>query len=177
LTSALKPNIPSRHRVLIGVLKQVGMRPFRKLGLRLARIKTIRRAIDERVDLSPFKAKPSARLMIGVGLIGLSMLLGWPLIGVMGSLAIYFREPLIAVIGGPAAYGLSWAVYGLGLLIAGREALYYMNVFNKWFARVVVEKMIGSPPLSPEEVSEEIPEELQEEIPENTKAEKDPASD
>ena len=134
----------------------LAMRPFRKLGLRLARIKTVRRAIDERVDLAPFKAKPSLRLLIGVGLIGLSMLLGWPLISVMGSLAIYFKEPLIAVIGGPAAYGLSWAVYGLGLLIAGREALYYMNVFNKWFARVMVEKMIGSPPISPEEAPEEI---------------------
>ena len=73
------------------------------------------------------------------------------------------------VIGGPAAYGLSWAVYGLGLLIAGREALYYMNVFNKWFARVMVEKMIGSPPISPEEAPEEIPEE--------TKGEKDSAAD
>lgn len=147
----------------------LAMRPFRKLGLRLARIKTVRRAIDERVDLAPFKAKPSLRLLIGVGLIGLSMLLGWPLISVMGSLAIYFKEPLIAVIGGPAAYGLSWAVYGLGLLIAGREALYYMNVFNKWFARVMVEKMIGSPPISPEEAPEEIPEE--------TKGEKDSAAD
>jgi hypothetical protein len=169
LTGVRKPNIPSWDSVFDGFQGYLAMRPFRKLGLRLARIETIRRAIDERADLAPFKAKPSLRLLIGVGLIGLSMLLGWPLISVMGSLAIYFAEPLIAVIGGPAAYGLSWAVYGLGLLIAGREALYYMNVFNKWFARVAVEKMIGSPPLSPEEVPAEAPEE--------TKAEKDPAAD
>jgi len=119
------------------------VRPFRRLGLRLARIKAIGRAIEERADLAPFKARPSARLLIGVGLIGLSMLLGWPLISALGGLAIYFSEPLIAVIGGPAAYGLSWAVYGVGLLVAGREALYYAGVFNRWLVRVLVEWMVG----------------------------------
>lgn len=123
------------------------MRPLRRLGLRLARIKAIERAIEQRADLAPFKAKPSARLLIGVGLIGLSMLLGWPLISALGGLAIYFSEPLLAVIGGPAAYGLSWAVYGVGLLVAGREALYYAGVFNRWLVRVLVEWMVGEPKL------------------------------
>jgi len=119
------------------------VRPFRRLGLRLARIGAVRRAIVERADLAPFKAKPSVRLLVGVGLIGLSMLLGWPLISALGGLAVYFSEPLIAVIGGPAAYGLSWAVYGLGLLVAGREALHYAGVFNRFLVRVLVEWMVG----------------------------------
>lgn len=123
------------------------MRPFRRLGLRIARIKAVERAIEQRADLSPFRAKPSARLLVGVGLIGLSMLLGWPLISALGALAIYFSEPLIAVIGGPVAYGLSWAVYGVGLLVAGREALYYAGVFNRWLVRVLVEWMVGEPKL------------------------------
>lgn len=119
------------------------MRPLRGLGLRLARIDAVRRAIEQRADLAPFKARPSPRLLVGVGLIGLSMLLGWPLISALGALAIYLSEPLVAVIGGPAAYGLSWAVYGLGLLVAGREALYYAGVFNRWLVRVLVEWMVG----------------------------------
>ncbi len=120
------------------------LRFFRKLGLRLARIGPVRWAIVERADLGPFRARPSARLLIGVGLIGLSMLLGWPLIGALGTLAIYLGEPLVAVIGGPAAYGLSWVVYGSGLLVAGREALYYAGVFNRWLLRVVVERLAGA---------------------------------
>ncbi len=119
------------------------MRPIRSLGLRLARIETVRRAIAERADLSPFKARPSFRLLLGVGLIGLSMLMGWPLIGFLGVLAIWSAEPLVAIVGGPAAYGLSWAVYGAGLLIAGREALYYAGVFNRWLVRVLVVWMTG----------------------------------
>jgi hypothetical protein len=129
------------------------------MGLRLARIKAVRRAIDERADLSAFRARPPARLMIGVGLIGLSMLLGWPLISALGALAIAWREPLIAVIGGPAAYGLSWAVYGLGLLIAGREALTYAGLFNRWLVRVLVERLIGRPPLPPDDSIQSITEE------------------
>lgn len=120
------------------------MRFFRKLGLRLARLQPVRRAIVERADLSPFRARPSARLLIGVGLIGLSMLLGWPLIGALGTLAITLGEPLVAVIGGPAAYGLSWVVYGIGLLVAGREALYYAGVFNRWLLRLGVERLAGA---------------------------------
>ena len=128
-----------------------------RFGLRLARIRAVRRAIDQRADLAPFKARPSARLVIGVGLIGLSMLLGWPLISALGALAIAWREPLIAVIGGPSAYALSWSVYGLGLLIAGRDALHYAAVFNRWLTRVLVEWLIGDAPLPPalEDVKDE----------------------
>jgi len=126
-------------------LEEGTLRPIRSLGLRLARIEAVRRAIAERADLSPFRARPSFRLLLGVGLIGLSMLLGWPLIGFLGVLAIWSAEPLVAIVGGPAAYGLSWAVYGAGLLIAGREALYYAGVFNRWCVRVVVIWMTGEP--------------------------------
>ncbi len=119
------------------------MRPIRSLGLRLARSQVARRAIAERADLSPFRARPSFRLMLGVGLIGLSMLMGWPLVGFLGAMAIWFAEPLVAIVGGPAAYGLSWAVFGVGLLVAGREALYYTGVFNRWLVRKLVVWMTG----------------------------------
>lgn len=133
------------------------MRPIRGIGLRLARIGYVRRAIVERADLSPFKARPSFRLVVGVGLIGLSMLLGWPAIALIGVIAVYFREPLIAAIGAPASYGLAWLVYGAGLWIAGREALYYAGVFNRWLIRVLVERLIGRPPADLTASSDENP--------------------
>ena len=123
------------------------MRPLRSLGLCLARIGYVRRAIAERADLGAFRGRPRPRLVLGVGLIGLSMLLGWPLITGLAAAAVWLKAPLVAAIGGPLAYGLSWAVYGLGLLIAGRAALTYANAFHCWLARVLVERLIGHPPL------------------------------
>lgn len=127
------------------------VRPIRKIGLLLARRAYIRKAILERADLKPFKARPSFKLVLGVSLIALSMLLAWPAITLIGLLAVYLKEPLLLAIGGPISYGLSWAVYGVGLLISGREAIYYMNVFNRWLLRVSVEAMIGKPPIEPGE--------------------------
>ena len=72
-----------------------------KIGLRLAQIGFVRSAIDEKADLSAFDHKPTVRIVLGVSMIGFSYLIGWPAISTLGGVALYFRRPWIAVIGGP----------------------------------------------------------------------------
>ncbi|MBN2495424.1 MAG: hypothetical protein JXR96_12590 [Deltaproteobacteria bacterium] len=106
----------------------------------------MQRAVDEHADLSMFRGRPAPRLLVGLGLLGLSMLLGWPAVALMAVLAVAFEEPLIGVVGGPAIYAFSWLIYGAGILVAGWEVLKYMHAFNRWSARRLVEWLVGEQP-------------------------------
>ena len=96
-------------------------------------------AIADRADLNAFKARPSLRSLLGVFLIAFSYVIGWPLVGALGTLAIIWKEPLIAVIGGPLAYGLSHVVFLMGMYLAGAK---YARIFFRWTARVAVEYLL-----------------------------------
>ncbi len=119
------------------------MRFLRKTGLWLARRAWINRAIAENADLEVFKHRPSARLFIGLGVLALSMLLGWPAVAALGAIGIYLEKPLIALVGGPVIYGISWVIYGLAFLIAGKDLLKYAKALNRWTARKLVQAMVG----------------------------------
>jgi hypothetical protein len=53
------------------------------------------------------------------------------------------RNAWVFFIGGPVVYAVSWGVWGLGMLVAGRDALRYTNLFSRWLVRRVVEWLIG----------------------------------
>ena len=112
-----------------------------KTALLLSKIKFIRNSILEGSDLSPFKEKPDLRVYTGIFLIGFSYIIGWPLISGLGIFSIYMKEPLIIVIGGPLAYGISHLVFWIGMYLAGAK---YAKIFSKWFVRVLIEKMVGN---------------------------------
>ncbi|MBI5501361.1 MAG: hypothetical protein HY907_14035 [Deltaproteobacteria bacterium] len=112
----------------------------RWLGKQLARTAYARRAIAEQADLSAFRKPPSGRLLAGLILIGSSFLIAWPLIAVFGALTVHYEEPLIILIGGPAAYAASWLVWSSGMLLAGAESTRHGNIFLKWLVRRLVEK-------------------------------------
>ena len=119
------------------------MRILRAIGRPFTRIPYVKRAILEGVDLEAFRKRPSAKLITGVALIAVSLLLGWPAVAVAGCVAVEQRNAWVFFIGGPAVYALSWAIWGLGLLIAGRDALRYANLLARWMVRRVVEGLIG----------------------------------
>jgi len=106
---------------------------------RIAGTPYARRAIEEKADLTAFKEKPTARILLGVFLIGFSYVIGWPAVSALAGLAVYFREPLVAVIGGPLAYGLSHLVFTVGMYLAGAK---YSAIFLRWATRVIMEKLI-----------------------------------
>lgn len=117
---------------------------FQRTGLWLSRTKYGARVLEERSDLSAFKRPVTVRLVVGVACIALSFLVGgWPTIALIGIVAGYLGEPLVFVIGGPGAYGLSWLIYLAGIYLAGKESIHYGNIFFRWCFRVLITKMIG----------------------------------
>ena len=106
---------------------------------RIARTDYVRSAINDKADLSAFREKPSARIIIGVSMICLSYIIGWPAISAAGALSIYLKKPMLIVIGGPLLYGLSHLVFLFGMYLAGVR---YTKIFLRWATRVTVEKLL-----------------------------------
>ena len=96
-----------------------------------------RGAVEEKADLGPFREKPTPRIIIGIFLMALSYLIGWPAVILFGVLAAWFGQPLIAIVGGPVIYGISHLVFYIGLYLAGAR---YTMVFLKWATRRFIEK-------------------------------------
>ncbi len=116
------------NRLTTSILKRIAQTDFARL------------AIEERADLSQFKQRPNARIIVGVSAIGVSYIIGWPAVGLLGTISIYLKEPLIVIIGGPLTYGLSHLVFIFGMYLAGAK---YTKIFLRWATRVAVEKFIG----------------------------------
>jgi len=100
----------------------------------------VRTAMEERADLSAFRQRPSVRIIVGISAIGVSYIIGWPAVGLLGAISIYLNEPLIVMIGGPLTYGLSHLVFIVGMYLAGAQ---YARIFLRWATRVAMEKLIG----------------------------------
>lgn len=99
----------------------------------------VRKAIEEKADLSAFKQKPSARILFGIFLIGFSYIIGWPAVSALAILAVYLQKPLVVIIGGPLIYVLSHLVFLAGMCLAGAK---YTGIFLRWATRVVMEKLM-----------------------------------
>ena len=107
---------------------------------RIAATAYVRSAIADKADLSAFKQKPSRRTVVGIAIIGLSYIIGWPAIGVLAAISAYLNRPLLVVIGGPLLYGLSHLVFTIGMVFAGTD---YARIFLRWATRVLVEKWMS----------------------------------
>ena len=106
---------------------------------RIAETNFVRSAMADKADLSAFKKKPTARVLLGLSTIGVSYLLGWPAIAALGAFSIYVDRPLLIVIGGPLLYGLSHLVFIGGMYLAGAK---YTRIFFRWATRVTMEKFM-----------------------------------
>ena len=112
---------------------------IKRLIKRIAEIRYVRRAMAEQADLSAFRKKPTPRAVTGIAAMAFSYIIGWPAISGLGILSLYLNEPLIFVIGGPVAYGLSHLVFILGMYLAGMA---YVHVFSRWLTRIGMEKLL-----------------------------------
>lgn len=123
-------------------LEGKGTRLRRFLGLWIASIPPGMRALQEKVDLSAFRERPSPRFLAGIGVMLFSYVLGWPMVGLFSFLAAYLKAPLL-LIGGPISYGISHIVWMLGIYLAGRQSLRYTELFLLWCLRRAVELLLG----------------------------------
>lgn len=111
----------------------------KKIASKLYTIEYVKKAVQEKADLGELKAKPTLRIWFGIFLMGFSYILGWPCVGMFGVLAIMWKEPLIAVIGGPAIYGISHLVFLAGFYLAGAR---YSVIILRWATRMAIEKAL-----------------------------------
>ena len=99
----------------------------------------VRKAIEDKADLSAFREKPSFRVLAGVFAIAFSYCLGWPMVGLMGIISLKTGNPWFTVIGGPAFYGLSHLVFMAGMVLSGAE---YSLIFLRWLTRITMESLL-----------------------------------
>jgi|GEM_PF-298963 len=101
------------------------MRPAWKR--KLATSPFVKRAVAEEAARDGRKTKLTPRFLTGMALFGLSNLLAWPLIGLLGILAARRNQPALFAVGSPIAYGVSTLVFFLGIVLAGKDGLRFLR--------------------------------------------------
>ena len=81
----------------------------------MAKWKFARDAIDDRADLSEIKENPTVKNYAGIFLMCFSYILGFPAIGLLGALSIYWREPKLIMIGAPLLFIIAHLVFLAGM--------------------------------------------------------------
>ena len=98
----------------------------------------VQRILQEEPDLRRLKRRPTAREQLGIFLVLLSYVIGWPAVAFFGFMSLYLRQPLVLIIGGPLTYGISHLVFLVGMYIAGKD---YAMAFMKWSIKKACEKL------------------------------------
>lgn len=110
----------------------------RKIADYLSLKKSIISLMENPVDLSEFRERPTPRLITGLFLMAFSYVIGWPAIAVLGVIALWYNEPLIAVIGGPVIYVISCLVFLLGAWLA--RAPQHLGTLTKFAIQAFIRK-------------------------------------
>jgi hypothetical protein len=113
----------------------------RKIGQYLSGKKYFKDILENPADLSEFKERMTPRLITGLSLMALSFIIGWPAVAALGVLAVWYKEPLIAVIGCPTTYALSYAVFIIGAWLA--RAPHYMETLARYAIQSFLRKLIA----------------------------------
>ncbi|MFH1080212.1 MAG: hypothetical protein V1766_08130 [Pseudomonadota bacterium] len=112
-----------------------------KIAKYLAGRKYVIEILENPTDLSEFKEPPTPRLIAGLILMGLSYVIGWPAVAALSVLAGWSREPMIAVIGCPTTYGLSYVVFIVGAWLA--RAPHYMGTLARYAIQFFLRKLLS----------------------------------
>jgi hypothetical protein len=118
------------------------MNPIKSLARRLARTEYIQGAIREKANLDEFKKPPPVKLVIGLIVLTVAQLMGLPA-AIAAAAAGAWLGDLRIVLLGPAAYVVSWGVFGLAMLLIGPDTVRYAHIMVRWMARMGVEKVLG----------------------------------
>jgi cation transport ATPase len=112
----------------------------KKIAHYLAGKKFIQKILESPADISEFKERMTPRLITGLILMVLSFFMGWPAIAALSALAAWFKEPLIAVIGCPTTYILSYFVFIAGAWFS--RAPHYMGIITRYIIQSFFRKIL-----------------------------------
>lgn len=77
--------------------------------------------------------RTSIRFKLGLTLLVLSYVLGWPMLALLESIAAYLKSPSLAIVIAPGLYVLSWLLLGASVLLVGPDAKkYLLEFYQKW---------------------------------------------
>jgi hypothetical protein len=107
---------------------------------RLARTKAGKSALGLAGTPDVFRRKPSPRIIVGLVLIAVSFVVGWPMVAVFGMLAAYLGEPLILIIGGPTTYGFAWLVWLAGMFCVGAKSYTVAKQYSSYLLKLFIER-------------------------------------
>jgi len=110
----------------------------RKIADYLIQKKSISKMMENPVDLSQLRQRPTKRMIWGWILMAFSYVIGWPAVAAFGVLAVWYKEPLIAVIGGPTIYVISCLVFIFGAWLA--RAPQHLGTLTKFAIQSFVRK-------------------------------------
>jgi hypothetical protein len=113
----------------------------KRIGQYLSGKKYFQDILENPVDLSEFKEPMTPRLITGLSLMALSFILGWPMVAALGVLAVWYQEPLIAVIGGPTTYAFSYVVFFVGAWLS--RAPHYVGIVARYITQYFFRKLIS----------------------------------
>jgi hypothetical protein len=113
----------------------------KKIAQYLAGKKYIKEIMENPADLSEFKERMTPRLITGLILMALSFIIGWPAMAALSVLAVWFKEPLIAVIGCPTTYALSYVVFIIGAWLS--RAPHYMGIMARYTIQSFLRKLLS----------------------------------
>ena len=113
----------------------------KKIAQYLAGKKFIQKILENPADLSEFRERMTPRLITGLILMVLSFIIGWPAVAALSVLAVWFKEPLIAVIGCPTTYALSYVVFIIGAWLS--RAPHYMGIMARYTIQSFLRKLIS----------------------------------
>ena len=117
-----------------------GLNIIKRVALQCARTKFCKSAIEEKADLKAMRRKPTIKMIVGLGLIAFSYVIGLPAVIALGVIAVWTKEPLVGIVGGPLIYAISTIIFIIGMKLAGTR---YFHVITKWLVRIVLEKILG----------------------------------
>lgn len=86
-----------------------------------------------------FQQRPSARIVAGLILLGVSYLIGWPAIAALTVIAGWLGQPKL-LFGGPVLYGFSWVVFVAGLALIGSKSVAAGRALGVVLLRKLVER-------------------------------------
>ncbi len=110
-----------------------------KIVQQIAKTKFARNALEENSAANPFKEKPSPKVLIGIIFVAFSYIVGWPMIGLCGALAVYWKEPLVAIVGVPIFFVVAHLFFLAGVYLAGGK---YLLPVLRWLTRIILKKLI-----------------------------------
>jgi hypothetical protein len=84
---------------------------------------------------------PSAGIVVGLLLLVASYVLGWPAIALLGVVAAWLRRPAL-LLGAPALYVFSWAVFALGMIFLGTKSISTGRAYGLLLLRKLAERFL-----------------------------------